>query len=510
MGLNSDLAEELIQKGLESPDLDYKVDFDGSTHAWMEIAKDIYGIANYGGGYIVFGVEDKTFTPIGIDLSFQKDAQEWIDRVSKWATGKINLSYIEYIKEIDGEKRKFPILYVHGSIGSFVIPKVDGKFKLRSGEEKLAFRQGILYIRRDTSTVVASGNEYWEFFWSLLRRTAERVGSVGTPLEVISALNKKAEPDIVEETLWSNLFPVTELPDLIHIGDTKFRYASDVYDHIRREMVAKGQEEYTVPPFSLEDKKIYSFSPFDEDNTLSLCVDLTSGALFDEDESPAVTSIPTQDWLNDESKQQKLVKLLNFNLKELCRRKGFYYDTRKDRYYIRYFGGHIPQITWKPYQKTSTRQLVYPRLSDITSRLLYCEHFAGKLRFAIMGNGIYLVIEPLRVLTEDGVNPLDQRRNIRISTKRNFFYHNNNYLYDMKLWLQILAGNREEIHLGYNKGRVTVDITPINAKANFGILDDQYTSEDFLDTLKSEPLEYDIEYEEVEEYNPLTETPLEE
>jgi len=75
MELNSDLAEELIQQGFESPDLDYKLDFDGSIRAWMEIAKDIYGFANYGGGHIVFGVEDKTFTPIGLDRSIDLGLQ---------------------------------------------------------------------------------------------------------------------------------------------------------------------------------------------------------------------------------------------------------------------------------------------------------------------------------------------------------------------------------------------------------------------------------------------------
>lgn len=78
----------------------------------------------------------------------------------------------------------------------------------------------------------------------------------------------------------------------------------------------------------------------------------------------------------------------------------------------------------------------------------------------------------------------------------------------MKLWLHILAGNRTEIHLGYGQGRITVDITPINSSVKFGILDDQHTSEDFLDQLKSEPLEYLIEYEEEEEFNPLTESSL--
>lgn len=507
MELTPESAEELIHRGFESPDLDFKVGFDDSTRAWMELAKDIFGMVNYGGGHIVFGVQDGTFLPIGMNVDFHKDAQKWIDRVAKWATGRIDVDYVEHVKGIKGENRKFPILHIHGSTGSFVIPKVDGRFKLRSGEQETAFRKGVLYVRRATSTVAASGSEYWEFFWALLKRTAERIGSIGTPLEVISALRRKAEPDSIEETLWFNLFPVVELPDSIHAAETECRYPHDIFETLENQ-TSQSQRYIEVPPFLLEDKKIYSFSPFDEKNPLSLCSDREHRTLFDEKHA-SITSIPTEDWLKDEAKHRKLVKLLNFNLKDLCRKKGFYYDSRKDRYYMRYFGGRIPEITWKPYRKTSTRQLVYLKLDEKTGKLTYCEHFAGRLRFTVLGEGIYLVIEPLRVLTEDGEYPLDQRRNIRISTKRNFFYHNNNYLYDMKLWLHILAGNREEIHLGYGSGRIIIDVTPLNAKVNFGVLDDQYTGRDFLDTLKSEPLEYIIEYEEEEEYNPLTETPLE-
>lgn len=509
MVLNAELADELVHKGFESPDLDFKVAFDDTTHAWMELTKDVCGMANYGGGYIVFGVEDGTFKPIGLGLNFHKDVQEWIDKIRRWVTGSLNLSYLEYVKEINGQNRKFPILYVQGSVGSFLIPKIDGKYILPSGEERFSFRQGILYTRRDASTVPATGNEYWELFWSLSKRTAEKLGSVGTPLEVVSALSKKAGPDSVEETLWFNLFPVVEIPDNIYAGNTELRAPIEVYETVERLAGLKGVKYEDIPSFLLEDKKIYTFSPLDENNPLSLCVNLTSQTLFEEDSSN-IEVIPTKEWLKDSAMHQKLVKLLNYNLKDLCRKKGgFYYDVRRDRYYRKYYGGRIPEIVWKPYKKTTTRQLVYLRVSENTGKLLYCEHFGGRLRFTILGDGIYLSIEPLRVLTQDGLRPLDQRRNIRYSTKKNFYYHNNNYLYDMKLWLHILAGNRTEVHLGSGEEKIVIDISPINAKVNFGILNDQHTNEDFLDDLKSEPFEYDIEYEEEEEYNPLTETPLE-
>lgn len=497
MELNAESAEELIHQGFESPDLDYKLEFDNSERAWMEIAKDVFGMANYGGGRIVMGVEDGTFKPVGLDISFHKDTQEWVDKISRWATGKISLMYFEHLTEVKGKQKKFPILQINGSIGSLVIPKIDGVYALPSGVKNYAFRQGVVYTRKNTSTVQVPGDEFRQLFWSLEKRTATFNGSTSVPLEVLSALNKKAEPDIVQETLWSNLFPVTDIPDIIYSADTKHRDALEIYDKIRAEPISKDQQ-IQIPPFFLEDKKIYSFSEFDEINPLTLCIS----------SNPETTQ--TKQWLDDCNMHQKLVKLLNFNLKELIRRRGFYYDQKRDRFFVKYSGGAIPEITWKPYKSTSTRQLVYQRLSKTDGRLLYCEHFAGRLRFTILGDGIYLIIEPIRVLTIDGEHPLDQNRNMRISTKRNFFFHNNNYLYDMKLWLQILARNRQEIHLGYGSGKITVSILSINSKVNFGILDDQHTSQDFLDSLKSEPLDYDITtYTEDEEGNPLTETALE-
>ncbi|TBR08568.1 MAG: ATP-binding protein [Candidatus Nitrosotenuis sp.] len=497
MELTSELAEELVHRGYESPDLDYKEKFDNSTGSWMEVAKDVYGMANHGGGYIVFGVQDATFKPIGMDQSFHIDSQTWADKFSKWIDGKINLTYLEYAGKVDGNAVKFPILYIHGSVSSLAIPKTDGIYNLPSGQPTIAFNRGIIYTRENTSTVSATGGEFWKLFVSLTKRTAQTTGSEGTPLEVISVLNRKAQPDVIEETLWFNLFPITELPDFIHVASTESRSPKDVYDHIREEFAKQGITKYDIPSFLLSDKKIYSFSPFDDMNPLTFCTDT---------QFPA---IPTQEWLVDETKHQNLIKLLNYNLKDLCRKKRFYHDVKRDRYFIRYFDGPVPEITWKPYKSTSTRKLVFIRLSK-EGNLLYCEHFGARMRFIILGGGIYLTIEPIRVLTEDGSNPLDQRWNTRISTKKNSWYHNNNYLYDVKLMLHILAGNREEIHFGNGQGRITVSILSINSKTNFGILNDLHAGGDFLDSLKSEPLEYQISYNDSQDDNPLTETSMEE
>jgi len=496
MDLGPELARELINKGMESADLDYKERFSDAVKDWMEIAKDVYGMANNGGGYIVFGVQDGTFKPVGLDNSFHIDVQIWVDKFSKWATGKIDLSYYEHGTKINGVDRKFPIIYVHGSIGSLIVPKSEGCYTDERNIAKTAFRQGVVYTRKNTATVPAAGEEFWRLFWSLQKRTSERVGGSGVPLYVLSVLSKRATPDIVEETLWSNLFPVKELPDNVYSAITDYRYARDIYDKIFEEF--KGRKDMPIPSFLLRDSRLYCFSPLDEVNPLSLCIK----------NKPVIHS--TLQWLNTPTDNQKLIELLNYNLKDLCATKKFHYDPDRDRYYIRYFNGPVPEITWKPYAATSTRQLVNLKINKNSGRLMYCEHFGGRLRFSIIGpRGVYLIIEPLRILTRDGSQLLDKNLNVKISTKNNVHYHNNNYLYDMKLWLHILAGNKEEIHIGPGQGKIIVSILPINSRTNFGILDDQHTGADFLDSLKSEPLEYLVSYEETEEYNPLEDSSLE-
>ena len=461
----------------------------------MEMAKDVYAMANYGGGYIVMGVEDGTFAPIGMDKTFHIDTQVWIDKFSSWANGEIRLSYLEYELQIKGNLRKFPILHVNGSIKTLIIPKTEGTYSV-NGKNKIAFKQGVTYTRGISSSVIASADEHSSLFWALFKRTTTALGGQGVPLDVLSVLLTKAKADEIEEKLWFNLFPVTELPDFVYAGETNFSGPNEIYMHIHEVEKETGGYERT-PSFYLTDAKIYTFSPFSELNPLSLCIK----------NNPE--KFPVKDWLTDPIKRQKLISLLNFNLKSLCRRRLFWYDKSKDRFFIRDYGGEIPIISWKPYKVQTQRQLVYRKFDSGGKTLFYCEHFGGRLRFITLGDGIYLLIEPTRVVTKDGIEALDWKKNTIISTKNSFRYHNNNYLYDIKLWLQLLAGTRNEIYMGVGEGRTVISVQAVHSTSSFGIIDDQHTDEGFLDELKSEPLEYQLGEVGVDSNNPITESPFE-
>jgi len=495
--LSSEKVDEFVCRGYESSELDYKLMFDKEDiGAWMEIVKDACGLANFGGGTIVFGVQDGSFKPIGMDENFHVDAQLWADKFTKWVSGKIDFIYHEPIKEVNGRKMKFPILQIRGTISAPAIPKIDGVYTSQKGEKTFAFKQGVLYTRRDTSTVGAiSGDDFWKLFWGLQQRTAEATGSRGTSMELISLLNKKTQPHDFEETLWSNLFPVLELPDQIFVATTSHRLGKEVHDLLNKAR-SEGSLLQSTPPFLLKDKRLYAFSSFEQENPLNMCV------------SQVEKSIATKDWLSDKAQRVSLIMLLNYMLKDLCWRKGFTYDQRRDRYYAKYAGGPPPEVTWKPYKKTATRQLVSIKTTK-TGQLLHYEHFGARMRFISLGDGIYLLIEPIRVLTKDGTTPLDQATNVRVSTKKNSHYHNNNYLYDLKLILHVLQGNKEEVHLGQGKEKVTVSILPISSKVRFGITDDQHTGQDFLDEIKTVELDFTLKSDDGDQDNPLTETSLE-
>jgi hypothetical protein len=46
-----------------------------------------------------------------------------------------------------------------------------------------------------------------------------------------------AEPAAIEETLWFNIFPVTELPDFIYVADTDYSQARDIYNEIDSQLL---------------------------------------------------------------------------------------------------------------------------------------------------------------------------------------------------------------------------------------------------------------------------------
>ena len=287
------------------------------------------------------------------------------------------------------------------------------------------------------------------------------------------------------------------MPDYIYCKQVKFTSANEIYSTIEKYFEEKKQYVPDIPPFLLKENCIFSFEPFDSDSNPINALQLKD-----------YLKQNTYEWIKSEIKSKWIIELLNLSLKNKCFSRGFKYDKKRSRFFAKYNGGSLPERRWRAAKKESTRKLIFLQGEG---RNQFYEHFGGRLKFIKLGAYFYLIIDPIRVITSDGENPVDHKSSTRFHTKKNMKYHNANYLYDVKFWVFLLSGSREEILLNTTNNPIIISTQPIKLNSAFGILEDQNVDNDFLDKLHSTPLEYEYSGESFpeDEENPLADTPME-
>lgn len=139
----SDLAQ-LIAAGSEELDVEYKAWMDTTnTEVKAKLAKHLAALANHGGGYLIFGVDDATKQPLGAcpfdPSSYGEDAISAI--VNRYLDPPFQCR--STWEKHDG--RDYPIIEVPPHTSRPVVAKADGP----TGPDKkpIGVRQGALYIR---------------------------------------------------------------------------------------------------------------------------------------------------------------------------------------------------------------------------------------------------------------------------------------------------------------------------------------------------------------------------
>lgn len=158
MAVQGDLSVEGLRYLLnchgECEHLDFKTDIDlkNDPNA-ICIAKDIVGMKNIGGGYLIFGVEDKTWNPLGIKRRTGLDSKLLRDLVRKYTGLDIEVDIVEHSINIDGENRLYAMICVRASakINKLKNPSICKISYLET--EKWGIRKGDIYIRDGDQTV---------------------------------------------------------------------------------------------------------------------------------------------------------------------------------------------------------------------------------------------------------------------------------------------------------------------------------------------------------------------
>lgn len=156
--IEGDLSVECLRYLLdchaECEHLDFKSEIDlRDEHNALDIAKDIVGMKNIGGGYLIIGVTDKTWKPIGLLKSLEFDTKLLRDLVRKYTGLDIEVDYIEHRINIEEKNRLFAMLCIRSTakISKLKTPSIC-KISFRD-TQKWGIRKGDIYIREGDQTV---------------------------------------------------------------------------------------------------------------------------------------------------------------------------------------------------------------------------------------------------------------------------------------------------------------------------------------------------------------------
>jgi hypothetical protein len=448
--LSDDRVDYLLDLGMESEDIDYKEDLDiNNTESVVKIAKDIAAIANVGGGYIVLGI-DKDFKKKGLPPSRRIDEAVLRDKINKYFDPPIEIYYREVSRKVDGEIKKFGVIYVAPS-KEIVIVRRSGNYS-KKGKTVTEFREGEILIRDGSKSKPAGLHELRKLLDAqIAKQSAETLQKAET---IANYLRKRAEADDVREKLSSNLFKVEKLPEIIWCAPTEFTEKKSVYEYY------KEREIKDSPPFILKEKKIFTFSDLTiQENVLREIIDEKS-----------VLTERASEWLTDNIKRRYLIELLNVTIKDdFCKRIGLIFDNKRKRYYFALLPGlESRKFSWSKKGKSYNRTVVkYDKRNS-----LYI-HDAARIKFGFVGDLVCLTVDPCFVITYDGKTLATDDKSKELYTKLASEYYNKKYLTDLEFWVHLLKGRKSVITitgLGY---QIQLSTRPFSCSINVGIKGDR-------------------------------------
>jgi tetratricopeptide (TPR) repeat protein len=156
-------------------------------------SRDVLGMKNVGGGYIIIGVKDKTWEPIGLDALFAQDTKMLRDQVRKCTGMDIEVDIVHHEIYLDGKQRLFAMILVRSAIkrSKLRVPVVCAKDF--HSNEKWGLRRGDIYVRHSDQTKrISSNTELQELLDDLETRyqedSLEHANTLPSPFAVESGL----------------------------------------------------------------------------------------------------------------------------------------------------------------------------------------------------------------------------------------------------------------------------------------------------------------------------------
>ena len=255
--LSDEALKYIINYKEEDQNIDYKLNFDYSSERdWLEITKDFLAFSNSSGGYLIFGIKDKSHEIIGLDDDTCKvltDTNLIRQKLNRYIDPSIDsIRSKQYIVE----EKKLVVIFIPESKTIIHVISKDGTFKYPSGERKTLLFKGSVYVRKSAGNKIAGSREFDELFnkhlevfkQSLLSKITKVVESP-TNTEVFIVAQDKTGDD-------TKKFIIEDGPDAIPVKGLSFTTAPRTYEQeIASWKSMNERDPLAIPP----EEKLWKF-----------------------------------------------------------------------------------------------------------------------------------------------------------------------------------------------------------------------------------------------------------
>ncbi len=202
MELNKDVFWRLYSYKREDNAWDYKQHLSISTkNERYEFAKDLLAFANFGGGYMLLGVEDKTHLLTGVDSKI--DPSSLGDLIEKRLGVNLDVQFFYFDHLENAEKKVLGLVWIPPG------NKVEmSNYDLRNSDGKIKIQANSIYYRRNTRSIRANGEDIEKIHKRLYNKQSENVVSIQ---DETSALHKNHQSKFdFLSVLYNNYDPTAE------------------------------------------------------------------------------------------------------------------------------------------------------------------------------------------------------------------------------------------------------------------------------------------------------------
>ncbi|MFB5936446.1 helix-turn-helix domain-containing protein [Peribacillus frigoritolerans] len=153
---------EILALDREDNRWDYKQDIHSKPkELFYELLKDVLAFSNSGGGHLLLGVEDKNHNLVGVsNIIDESDLGQKI-HTSLGYSINIELTYFKHYNE--GNEIELGILYIPNA------QRIYTSSKTFTGSRNTIIQSDIVYVRRNTSSINANGDDLQEIAYKIIK-----------------------------------------------------------------------------------------------------------------------------------------------------------------------------------------------------------------------------------------------------------------------------------------------------------------------------------------------------